>query len=357
VKVVTVIGARPQFIKAAPVSRAFRSAEARKSIEEVIVHTGQHYDASMSQVFFDQLGLPKPKYNLGVGSGSHGEQTGQMLAGLEKIMLEEQPHHVLIYGDTNSTLAGALAASKLHIPLAHVEAGLRSFNRRMPEEINRIIADHTSDLLFAPTETAVENLRREGIVRGVHLVGDVMQDAIADSVEVAKEKSVILEKLKVKAGNYLLVTVHRAENTDDPCRLSGILKAIRALSAESDTIWPLHPRLRKHLAYAEAFSQHLRLIEPVAYLDMLELQRNAKVVLTDSGGIQKEAQWLEVPCVTLRDETEWVETVECGWNRLAGADPDRITSAVLSACQERPSQRYPILSSGAARRITAALAN
>jgi UDP-GlcNAc3NAcA epimerase len=321
-RVVSIIGARPQFIKAAVVSRALR----RRHVE-VLVHTGQHYDANMSAIFFDELDLPEPDVNLGVGSGLHGEQTGAMLAGIEQVLLRERPAWVLVYGDTNSTLAGALAAAKLHIPVAHVEAGLRSFNRRMPEEINRVVTDHLSVALFCPSQTAVDNLAAEGITHGVHLVGDVMADALAFAVERAKTGSSVLARLGVCERGYLLVTVHRAENTDDALRLGNILQALNAL--EEPVLFPVHPRTRKAIAaLGLRLAPHVRLLEPIGYLDMVRLEQLARLILTDSGGIQKEAYWLGVPCVTLREETEWVETVQAGWNILAGAGTDRIVQVV-----------------------------
>lgn len=321
-KIVTIVGARPQFIKVAPVSR-----ELRKAHHEVLVHTGQHYDDAMSAVFFRELDIPEPDYNLGVGSGTHGEQTGEMLKRIEPVLLAERPDWVLVYGDTNSTLAGALAAAKLHIPVAHVEAGLRSFNRNMPEEINRILTDHISDLLLCPTWTAVENLRREGITEGVHLVGDVMHEALLWAAERARTKSTILERLGLSEREYLLATVHRAENTDDPARLQAILDAFMAL--DEIVVFPVHPRTQARLN-ALGFSvniSRLKLIPPVGYLDMVRLEQAACAILTDSGGIQKEAYWLGVPCITLRDETEWVETLEGGANVLVGADRERIVVA------------------------------
>lgn len=322
-KVVTIVGARPQFIKAAPVSRALRQVHT-----EVLLHTGQHYDENMSAVFFDEMLIPPPDYNLGVGSGPHGQQTGQMLMDVEQVLLEEAPDWVLIYGDTNSTLAGALTAAKLHIPVAHVEAGLRSFNRRMPEEINRILADHVADLLFCPTQTAVDNLAAEGITKGVHLVGDVMQEALLWAAERAEVRSRILEQLGVDDKGYLLATVHRAENTDDPVRLRGIMAAFAQL--DEIIVFPVHPRTRKALAELGLTDgiPNLILIEPVGYLDMVRFEQAARLILTDSGGIQKEAYWLGVPCVTLRNETEWVETVDAGWNVLAGVGGGQIIEAV-----------------------------
>lgn len=348
-KIVSIVGARPQFIKAWPVSRALRQA----GHTEILVHTGQHYDDAMSRVFFEELGLPEPDVNLGIGSGSHGEQTGRMLVALEPVLLEHRPDWVLVYGDTNSTLAGALAAAKLHVPVAHVEAGLRSFNKRMPEEINRVLTDHCSDLLFCPTPTAVENLAREGITRGVHLVGDVMHEALLEARQIAAQRSRILDRLGLEPRSYFLVTVHRAENTDDPTRLAGIWSALTELARERPVLFPVHPRTRKVLTGLGLFGESaqlrepdrgdgelpvvrpvpgadLRLLPPLGYLDMLRLTESARVILTDSGGLQKEACWLGVPCVTLRDETEWVETLAHGANVLAGTDPARICTATRS---------------------------
>ncbi len=324
-KVLTIIGARPQFIKAAAVSR-----ELRKRHTEILVHTGQHYDYEMSGIFFDGLEIPPPDVNLGVGSGSHGSQTSAMLKGIEEVLISEQPNWMLIYGDTNSTLAGALAASKLHIPVVHVEAGLRSFNRRMPEEINRVVADHLSDLLLCPSETAVRNLASEGVTRGVHLVGDVMSDALNWAKERASVKAPeFLSRLGVKPGKYLLATMHRGENTDDPARLGGILNAFNRVA--EPIVFPVHPRTRKAIAAAGCkIEPHVRLIEPLGYFEMVIAATSARLILTDSGGLQKEAYWLGVPCITLREETEWVETVDVGWNSLAGADTETIVKIVKS---------------------------
>ena len=323
-KVVSIVGARPQFIKAAPLSR-----ELRKAHQEVLVHTGQHYDPSLSAVFFEELGIPRPDYNLGVGSASHGRQTGEMLVRIEEVLIQEDPDWVLVYGDTNSTLAGALAAVKLHIPVAHVEAGLRSFNRRMPEEINRVLTDHISTLLFCPTETAVRNLAQEGLVEGVHNVGDVMYDAALHNSQLAEEESRILETLGLKPKGYLLATVHRPDNTDIPHNLRSIIAALGSL--EATVLLPLHPRTRKALhELGITLEGNVRVVAPVGYLDMLILEKNACLILTDSGGIQKEAYFFAVPCVTLRQETEWVETVEAGWNVLVGADRRKIVEVVES---------------------------
>jgi UDP-N-acetylglucosamine 2-epimerase len=323
-KIVSIVGARPQFIKCAPVSRALR-----REHEEVLVHTGQHYDPEMSAVFFEELEIPEPDYNLEVGSGSQGEQTGLMLARIEEVLTAEKPDFVLVYGDTNSTLAGALAAAKLHIPVAHVEAGLRSFDRTMPEEINRIVADHVADLLFCPTETAVANLQNEGILNGVHLTGDVMVDVLREKVRVAEDRSDILERLGVPPKKYLAATVHRQANTDSEENLRSIMEAFGAIA--EPVVFPAHPRTVKFLkryGLYDTFPENILLIDPVPYLDMLNLMAHARMILTDSGGIQKEAYILKVPCITLRENTEWVETVEDGWNVLVGADRSRILDAV-----------------------------
>jgi UDP-GlcNAc3NAcA epimerase len=325
VKIVTIVGARPQFIKAAAVSR-----ELRKKHQEISVHTGQHYDYEMSGIFFDGLEMPPPDINLGVGSGSHGTQTGAMLKGIEDVLLAERPDWLLVYGDTNSTLAGALAASKLSVPVVHIEAGLRSFNRCMPEEINRVVADHLSNLLLCPSETAIGNLALEGISQNVHLVGDVMLDVLNWAKRRAGSKPPeTLRRFGLKKKSYLLATLHRSENTDDLSRLSSILSAINSL--EEPVIFPIHPRTRKVLSETGyQLRSHVQMIDPLAYLDMVTLADSARLVLTDSGGLQKEAYWLGVPCLTLRDETEWVETVEAGWNMLVGSDSEKIGQAVHS---------------------------
>ena len=333
-KVATIVGARPQFIKCAPVSRKLREVAL-----EVLIHTGQHYDSNMSDLFFRDLEIPEPDYNLGVGSGTHGEQSGEMLKQIEKVLLKEKPDYVLVFGDTNSTLAGALAAAKLCISVVHVEAGLRSFNRLMPEEINRVVTDHLSSLLFCPTETSINNLKREGITEGVHLVGDVMYDALLLHSKRAEEKSKILERLRLRPKTYFLATVHRAENTNDPSRLAAIVKAFEMISDISMVLWPVHPRARKVLeSYGlQGNGRSFRVVDPVSYLDMLCLEKGARAILTDSGGVQKEAYWLQVPCITLRAESEWVETLLSGWNTLAGTDPEAIFAAATkpppaSAC-------------------------
>ena len=332
--VFSVVGARPQFIKAAAVSRAIAKNNKKSpscAITEKIVHTGQHYDENMSQVFFDELDILRPDYNLGVGSGSHGQQTSQMLEKIEQVLMKEKPDFVLVYGDTNSTLAGALAAAKLHIPVAHIEAGLRSFNRRMPEEINRVLTDHISGLLFCPTETAVKNLASEGISEGVYQVGDVMYDCVLFYAKKAKAiEQKILAKLNVHTKSYYLVTVHRAENTDNGDRLQSIFAGLSDISMpKCPTLFPLHPRTKKRFMELDlTVSTSVRMVAPVSYLEMLVLEGNARAILTDSGGVQKEAYWFKVPCVTLRDETEWVETVGSGWNSLVGIDRDKIVKAV-----------------------------
>jgi UDP-GlcNAc3NAcA epimerase len=316
-KIATILGARPQFIKAAIVSKAF---SASADIEEVIVHTGQHYDENMSEIFFQELDIARPAYNLGIGSGSHGLQSGRMLEAIERVLLEEVPDWVLVYGDTNSTLAGVLAAVKLHIPVAHVEAGLRSFNRRMAEEINRIVADHTSDLLFVPTRTALENLRREGLPESsIYAVGDVMYDAAIYYGSKAEAQSHVLHKLGLRSKEYILATLHRAENTDNLERLRFIVGGLIQVAREIPVVLPIHPRTRRVLndsGIGSEISRFIRLIEPVGYMDMLKLEKNARLIATDSGGVQKEAYFHGVPCVTFREQTEWVELIELGWNRL-----------------------------------------
>jgi UDP-N-acetylglucosamine 2-epimerase len=331
-KVLTVVGARPQFIKAAAFSRALRQHHT-----EVLVHTGQHYDPGLSDVFFDELDIPKPDHHLGVGSGPHGRQTGQMLERLEAVMRDESPDWAVVFGDTNSTLAGALAAAKLGIPLAHVEAGLRSFNRSMPEETNRVVADHCAGLLFCPTQTALDNLKVEGLADRAFLTGDIMYDSLLDQSPRARERSDVLERLGVEAGAFILATVHRPSNTDDQEALGRILDALAML--DQTVIFPMHPRTRFALARGDLETPpHVRVIEPVGYLDMLVLQSSARTVLTDSGGVQKEAYLLATPCVTLREETEWPETLTAGWNVLAGNDTHRIVEA---AQREQPGGAPP----------------
>lgn len=348
-KIVTVVGARPQFVKAATVSAALVRARRRGAeLEEVLVHTGQHYDQNMSQVFFDQLEVPRPKYDLAVGSGSHGAMTGKMLSLVEQILLDEKPSWLLVYGDTNSTLAGALAAAKLHIPVCHVEAGLRSFDKRMPEEVNRILTDHVSELLLCPTQAAIRNLASEGVERGVHHVGDVMYDAALIFAQAAAQSSEVMARQRLTPKSFVLATVHRAENTDDERRFESILRAlVRVASPACPLLLPLHPRTRatieaRGLTPLVTENPALLVIEPVPFLDMIVLEQQAKLILTDSGGVQKEAYFHRVPCVTLRDETEWVETVEAGWNQLAGADQERIVAAVAAARPGRMIDEYGV---------------
>jgi UDP-GlcNAc3NAcA epimerase len=313
---------------------------------EVLVHTGQHYDENMNTKFFEELEIPEPQYNLGIGSGTHGAQTGQMLEAIEKVLLKEKPDLVIVYGDTNSTLSGALAATKLHISLAHVEAGLRSFNRRMPEEINRILTDHISDILFSPTRTAVKNLYNEGIpMAKIHLVGDVMYDVALHYSVIAEQKSSIMERMNVRPGKYILATIHRAENTDDFTRLEAIFEGLRLVGREIPVILPLHPRTRRALkstGLLEKMDGSIRLIDPIGYLDIIMLEKNARLIATDSGGVQKEAFFYHVPCVTLRDETEWVELVELGWNRVITPDnSSSIATAILSALDSKGDEGAP----------------
>ncbi len=339
-KLLTVIGARPQFIKAAVVSRAIAAFNGRgagsRRMEEILVHTGQHYDDNMSAVFFQELCIPEPAHHLGVGSGPHGQQTGRMLEGLERVMQRERPDLVMVYGDTNSTLAGALAASKLGLPVAHVEAGLRSYNRTMPEEINRVVADHLSALLLCPTARAVKNLSCEGLVAGVHQVGDVMYDSLLFNLKQAGQQEEILSRLGLQPGRYGLATIHRADNTDRPAKLRALIATLGTLGLP--VVLPLHPRTKAAMQAAgvEA-SEQVRLIPPASYYEMLILERHARIILTDSGGVQKEAFLLGVPCVTLRSETEWVETVEAGLNRVAGTEPDAILAAARAFLEETPS--------------------
>ncbi|MBN2604052.1 MAG: UDP-N-acetylglucosamine 2-epimerase (non-hydrolyzing) [Candidatus Thermoplasmatota archaeon] len=325
-KIVSIVGARPQFVKAAPVSKALRRRH-----HEFLVHTGQHYDEEMSQIFFDELEIPRPDMNLGVGSGSHARQTADMLVGIEKIINQQQPDIVFIYGDTNSTLAGAIAASKLQVCVAHVEAGLRSYNRMMPEEINRIMADKISTFLFCPTKSAVGNLGREGIIDGVYHTGDVMIDALLQFSELAQKRSAIMDKLNLKDKDYILLTLHRAQNTDSSANMTNIVNAL--VHCKKNIIFPVHPRTKKYLDEYGLMGKlsdagNLRLIAPISYLDMIMLEKHAEKIVTDSGGVQKEAYFFKVPCITMRGETEWVETVQDGWNILVGADYESIVMAI-----------------------------
>lgn len=337
-KIASIVGARPQFIKAAPVSRALAS-----EFEEVFIHTGQHYDYGMSEVFFAEMEMRPPDFNLGIGGGLHGEQTGKMLVELEKIFNDVKPDYVLVYGDTNSTLAGALAAAKLQIPLAHVEAGLRSYNRAMPEEINRVLTDHVSTLLFCPTDAAVENLAKEGIKEGVHRVGDVMADTLFHNLKLAPTRSKIMTQLGLEKGKYALATVHRASNTDNEENMRLILSAFGNLS--SRVVFPVHPRTRKMMQeWGILVNSNVTMIEPVGHFDMLTLQENANCILTDSGGVQKEAYLVGVRCITLREETEWVETVNAGWNQLVGVDAKKIIESFGSWFPQ--GERMPLYGDG-----------
>lgn len=363
-KIVTIIGARPQFIKAGAVSRAIADHNARypdEPIKEVIVHTGQHYDANMSQIFFDELLIPRPDYHLEVGSGNHGAMTGAMLAKIEEVLMRERPDFVMVYGDTNSTLAGAVAAVKLHIPSVHVEAGLRSYNRHMPEEINRIISDQTANILLCPSQVGIDNLKKEGIAehanqgtafdfntQQVYQVGDVMYDSVLFNAKLAEDQSRIIEDLDLSGKPYALATLHRAENTDHPQRLQQIFQALSRIAENHlPLVLPLHPRTRKRIAEAgfNVTAAGLEIIEPVGYLDMMRLEQNAQVILTDSGGVQKEAYFMRVPCITLRDETEWIETVALGWNALAGADTEIILAAFIQGLDTNKGQPpFPVTS-------------
>lgn len=328
-KIITILGARPQFIKAAAFSRIVAD---HPQIEEIIVHTGQHFDSNMSDRFFEELGLPDPTYNLGISNISHGAMTGRMLETIEKVLIKERPDVVLVYGDTNSTLAGALAACKIHIPIAHIEAGLRSFNMAMPEEKNRMVADILSDSLFCPTDLAVENLKNEGRTKRVYQSGDVMFDIALHYGEVAKQR-VSLNHWELDSKGYVLATVHRAENTDHPERLGEIVKAISTINQQTPVVLPIHPRTRKILEEQGLIKalNGVKVLEPLGYLDMVRLEMDAKAILTDSGGVQKEAFFHRVPCITLRDETEWKETVEAGWNTIVGANAEAALAALDAA--------------------------
>lgn len=341
-KIVTVVGARPQFIKAAAVSRAIRTSQSPQ-LCEVLVHTGQHYDEKMSDVFFVELGIAPPAYNLAIAGGMHGAMTGRMMEALEPVLMKERPDCVLIYGDTNSTLAAALVASKLHFPIAHVEAGLRSFNMRMPEEVNRVLADRVSTTLLCPTDAAVRNLASEGITKNVHLVGDVMYDVALYFGKVAETNSTILSRLNISRGGFVLATCHRAENTDDANNLAEILRGLSVLTTDEHVVLPLHPRtLAKIREFGlEKLLEGITVTEPVSYLDMICLEKNARAIVTDSGGVQKEAFFYRVPCITTREQTEWVETVDSGWNVLVGANADAMITAVRESGSRRPSAIHP----------------
>lgn len=346
-KIVTIIGARPQIIKAAALSRAIKNKYSTQ-LEEIIVHTGQHYDTNMSQVFFDELGIPAPNYNLNVGSGSHGKQTATMLIGIEEILLKEKPNAIVLYGDTNSTLAGAIAASKIHVPVVHIEAGLRSFSKAMPEEVNRIMCDHVSSFLFSPTKTGYDNLVREGFNKDaaepygtdnpkIYHCGDVMYDNSLYFSAVSETKTDILQKLKLKPDGYILATIHRNNNTDEPERLNALFRSLHDISVKHqlEVVLPLHPRTSKLLEsnldsnlYAGIKSNpFFKITEPASFLEMVALEKNCRLVMTDSGGVQKEAFYFEKPCIILRPETEWVELVECGAAIVADANEKRIKAA------------------------------
>jgi UDP-N-acetylglucosamine 2-epimerase len=339
-KFVSVVGARPEFIQATPVSHALR-----KNHQEILVHTGQHYDYLMSQTFFDELGIPAPDYNLEVGSASHAGQTAEILVRFEELLIKEKPDCVIVRGDTNSTLAGALAASKLHIPTVHIEAGERSFNRRMPEEINRLVADKLSSAFFCVSQTAVKQLANEGIVKDVYWVGDVMLDANIANRPIARRKSTILSKLELAPAKYGLVTVHRPANTDAPTRLANIVKALSQVG--ETVVFPVHPRTRGALQKLDVpMGENVRLIEPVGYYDMMVLEENARMIATDSGGVQREAYFMKKPCLTLRDESEWTETIQVGWNKLVGVDVERILNEWKTFAP--PVEQPPIFGDGTA---------
>lgn len=350
-KIITIVGARPQFIKAAMISRAIQKHNREGTqplIEEYLLHTGQHYDANMSDIFFQEMGIPQPSWQLECGNGTHGEMTGQMLIAIEKILLEVRPHQVLVYGDTNSTLAGALAAVKLQIPVVHIEAGLRSFNRQMPEEINRVLTDHISTLLCCPTFSAIRHLEKEGIHKGVHHVGDVMYDAALLFGDIANNSSSILTRLQLTGKSFYLCTVHRAENTDREERLASIVEALKCIgTTHCPVVLPLHPRTRSCLekqGWLPSLEAHpgIRLTTPLSFLDMVMLEMHATTILTDSGGVQKEAYFHHTPCITLRQETEWTETVDAGWNQIAGYK----TEDILYCINNIPEKREEILEYG-----------
>ncbi|QYX56781.1 UDP-N-acetylglucosamine 2-epimerase (non-hydrolyzing) [Roseovarius sp. SCSIO 43702] len=354
--ILTVIGARPQFIKAAAVSREIAATD---GIEEILVHTGQHYDVNMSDIFFEEMGIPEPAHHLEISGGSHGQMTGRMLERIEAVMQSEKPDAVLVYGDTNSTLAGALAAAKLHIPVAHVEAGLRSFNRTMPEEINRVLTDHCSDLLLTPTDTATRNLLDEGLEASrVHQVGDVMYDAALYFGEIAAGKSDMLARSGVSEGDFVLATIHRQENTDDPARLAAIFEGLGRVARDMSVVLPLHPRTKARLVASGLahLTEALTVVAPMGYLEMVAHEKAAAVIVTDSGGVQKEAFFYGVPCVTLRDETEWVELVDAGWNRLVPPrDPAEVQRVVSGAAGTKGSDIVPYGRGDASVRILDAL--
>lgn len=368
IKIVTIIGARPQIIKAAALSRAIKNKYS-KQLKEIIVHTGQHYDANMSQVFFDELGIPSPDYNLNVGSGGHGSQTAAMITGIEEILIKEKPNAIVLYGDTNSTLAGALAAIKIHVPVVHIEAGLRSFNKAMPEEVNRIMCDHVSSFLFSPTKTGLNNLIKEGFKSEtlppynannpkIYHCGDVMYDNSLFFSEVAETKTTILDRLKLQKNEFILATIHRNNNTDEPKRLNALFKTLNDISKESklNVVLPLHPRTAKLLEanldkglYSEIKSNaQFKICEPASFLEMVSLEKNCKLVMTDSGGVQKEAFYFEKPCVILRPETEWIELVECGTAIIADAHEEKIKLAFETLSKKSDLQFPKIYGNGQA---------
>ena len=352
-KIVTVIGARPQIIKAAALSRAIRQ-HFSKEVQEVIVHTGQHYDNNMSQVFFDELDIPQPQYNIGVGSDSHGAQTAKMIEGIEKILLKEKPDCIVLYGDTNSTLAGAIAASKIHVPIVHIEAGLRSFNKAMPEEINRICCDHCSTLLFSPTATGYKNLLNEGIKTGIYHCGDVMYDNSKYFANIADKKSQILDKEELRGIDYVLCTIHRDNNTDQPERLNAIFRALLKISESKKVILPLHPRtskslnvsLEKTLLHQITNNPNIKILPPASFFDMIVLERHAQMIITDSGGVQKEAFFFQKPCLILRSETEWTEIVECGAAVITDADESIIVESFNNFIENPPHNDPEIFGDG-----------
>jgi UDP-GlcNAc3NAcA epimerase len=360
-KVLTILGARPQFVKAATVSRLIKTCD---DIQEVIVHTGQHFDANMSQVFFDQLDIPSPNYNLNIAGLSHGAMTARMLEGIEGLIQKERPKWILVYGDTNSTLAGALAAIKLHVPVIHVEAGLRSHNSAMPEEINRVLTDRISSLLLCPTQTAVNNLRKEGfpfpltggLPQRITNIGDVMLDAVLYYRERAYQR-VSLDSFGLQHQQYALCTLHRQENTDVPNRIENILSALRSISKELPVVLPLHPRTKSKIErqHDSNVLEGITVLDPLPYLEMQRLQMSAKAIFTDSGGMQKEAYFHRVPCLTLRDETEWIETVEAGWNQLVGADTDKFLRAWQTITAPDVAISNPFGDGHAANNVLAAL--
>lgn len=352
--IATIVGARPQFIKVAPVSKALAQTG---TVREVLIHTGQHFDADMSDVFFSELGIAAPDHRLDIHGGGHGAMTGAMMQALEPVLQELRPDRVLVYGDTNSTLAGALVAAKLHIPVAHVEAGLRSFNRAMPEEINRIVADQLSDILFTSTKAAERNLEREGVETSrIFTVGDVMYDAALQFAQVAANRTDIADQLALEPGRYVLATIHRAENTDDPVRLANIVSALEQVTAHMPVVLPLHPRTAARMKAGGLAFKKVKTISPVGYLDMVALESRAAVIATDSGGVQKEASFYRVPCVTLRDETEWVELLELGWNRLVSPSRPGLAEAILDAVGSTGADGEPYGDGSSARAIADVLA-